>query len=171
MPYKEIVAKLRAQGLCVRCWKPSEKSQCKVCNEKANEWRRATEAKRRASSLCVRCGKGPLPDNARLCQKHIESDRAKDRRKCAKLKDEVFAAYGGYICNCCGETGRTFLSIDHINNDGSKHRREIGAANGTAVYAWLRKNKFPPGFQVLCFNCNHSKSLNKGVCEHKLKEI
>ena len=71
------------------------------------------------------------------------------------------------------------LTIDHVNNDGSKHRREIGKlykypdgrrALVTDIYGWLEKNGFPDGFQVLCYNCNISKHRNKGVCEHKLNE-
>ena len=84
-----------------------------------------------------------------------------------KLKDRCFAAYGGYVCACCKETEQSFLCIDHINNDGYQHRKEIGFRGGIGIYLWLIRNNFPPGFQVLCFNCNQSKRLNKGVCAHK----
>jgi hypothetical protein len=29
------------------------------------------------------------------------------------------------------------------------------------------RNGFPPGYQVLCMNCNHGKRMNNGVCPHK----
>ena len=69
-------------------------------------------------------------------------------------------------CACCGETEIDFLSLDHINNDGSKHRRETGTRGG--IYSWVIKNNFPPLFQVLCMNCNFSKAHNKEhICAHK----
>jgi hypothetical protein len=88
-----------------------------------------------------------------------------------KVKDEVFKAYGGYICACCGEMEETFLTIDHINNDGHIHRRDMASKKGgSGFFAWLRKHKFPAGFQVLCRNCNWSKHVNHGVCSHMLAE-
>src|SRR5215469_14892323 len=59
------------------------------------------------------------------------------------------------FCACCGEKQLEFLTIDHINGDGRKHRREAGV--GSHLYAWPVRNNFPDGFQVLCFNCNCSK--------------
>ena len=88
-----------------------------------------------------------------------------------RVKDAVFAAYGGYICACCGETEKAFLTLDHVNNDGSKHRREvIGKRYGAGfqTYSLLAKTGFPSGFQVLCMNCNWGKRLN-GVCPHKVR--
>lgn len=89
-----------------------------------------------------------------------------------RVKDAVFGAYGGYICACCGETERKFLSIDHIKNDGAKFRREhFGSRNyaGQRTYQWLVKNQFPSGHQVLCMNCNHGKRMNDGVCPHQVR--
>jgi hypothetical protein len=28
-------------------------------------------------------------------------------------------------------------------------------------------NDFPPGFQLLCSNCNHGRARNGGICPHK----
>lgn len=89
----------------------------------------------------------------------------------AKLRDETFAAYGGYVCACCGETAPKFLTIDHINNDGAKFRREtLGNRwlGGYHTYRWLKANGFPQGdLQVLCMNCQQGKKLNGGVCPHQ----
>jgi hypothetical protein len=81
-------------------------------------------------------------------------------------KDAAFEAYGGYICRCCGETHKLFLDLDHINNDGAKHRRDNNLTAGNQLYIWLRTNNYPPGFQVLCSNCNRGKFRNGGVCPH-----
>ncbi len=80
-----------------------------------------------------------------------------------ELKAEVMAAYGGK-CTCCGEDQLEFLTIDHINGGGNKHRRSIGWAS---LYRWLKKNGFPKkGFQVLCWNCNIAKGFY-GKCPHQ----
>ena len=95
-----------------------------------------------------------------------------NRKSTLKLKRQVMDAYGGR-CACCGETELIFLTIDHINNDGAEHRRQIAAEKGTTwlqggreTYRWLRDNGFPEGFQVLCANCNCGKHWNGGVCPH-----
>jgi hypothetical protein len=74
------------------------------------------------------------------------------------LKPEVIAAYGGK-CACCGETHIEFLSIDHI--DGYKS----GPRKGAALYSWLKQNNYPPGFRVLCMNCNMALGY-LGYCGH-----
>jgi len=81
----------------------------------------------------------------------------------ARQKIDAINAYGGPICACCGETMLEGLTIDHINGDGAKHRREVG--HGTGVYRWLRRNNYPPGFQVLCFTCNCAKGTGDH-CPH-----
>lgn len=87
------------------------------------------------------------------------------RKHVIKLKNETFDAYGGKACNCCGEAEPRFLSIDHINGGGSTHRKSLGNTGGKDFYTWLRKNSFPKGYQVLCFNCNIAKG-SYGSCPH-----
>jgi hypothetical protein len=65
----------------------------------------------------------------------------------------VFDAYGGPKCARCGETDQDVLQIDHIDGGGRQHLKEIGQN----IYAWLHKQGFPPGYQVLCANCNTKK--------------
>jgi hypothetical protein len=33
------------------------------------------------------------------------------------------------------------------------------------LHRWLKNSGYPPGFQVLCFNCNFAKH-RKGQCPH-----
>jgi hypothetical protein len=87
-----------------------------------------------------------------------------------RVRDLVFKAYGGYRCACCGETERKFLTLDHVNNDGAADRMKIAGkrtASGWTTYRYLWKHKFPPGYQILCMNCNFGKRMNKGVCPHR----
>ena len=85
-----------------------------------------------------------------------------------KIKLEVFAHYSNndIKCNCCGEKEIKFLTIDHINSKGLQHRKQI-RKYGSEFYVWLKKNNYPKGYQVLCFNCNCGKRINHGICPHK----
>ena len=86
-----------------------------------------------------------------------------------RLQHAAIEAYGGYQCHWCGITEPLVLCIDHVNNDGRDHRREIGSVGGHKFYKWLADNDWPPGFQVLCMNCNHAKYRNGGVLPESLK--
>lgn len=87
-----------------------------------------------------------------------------------KQKKRVFAHYGE-SCVCCGEAHPDFLAMDHINNDGASHRKDINGNNRSGrIYGWLIRNNFPQAFQTLCHNCNFSKHLNKGQCIHQIEK-
>jgi hypothetical protein len=82
-------------------------------------------------------------------------------------KDKCYAAYGGYVCSCCGETEPMFLSLDHVKGKGNQHRRIAGIGGGR-LYRWIIRHKFPKRmFQVLCQNCNSGRYRNGGICPHK----
>jgi hypothetical protein len=103
-----------------------------------------------------------LPDN----KTYLKHDKL-------QLKIQAFEAYGGCKCACCGVTDPEFLTLDHINLDGGSHRREVSPNGknwgwgGYQIYRQLRRKGFPPGYQVLCMNCNFGKTRNKGICPHK----
>lgn len=78
-----------------------------------------------------------------------------------KVRVEVVEKYGGK-CVCCGETQFEFLCFDHINNDGSEHRKAVKHS----MALWLKKSGFPSNFQILCFNCNNAKQYSGG-CPHR----
>lgn len=96
---------------------------------------------------------------------YLEAHKRRGRDYWRRIRQEAIMAYGGYVCACCGETEPLFLTIDHIDNDGADHRREIGG--GANFGKWLKDHGYPPGFQVLCFNCNIGKAHNGGECPHK----
>lgn len=110
-----------------------------------------------------------------LTPKELEEFRkkecAKSKAVMAKLKKQVFEAYGDK-CACCGESEPFFLSIDHVNNNGAEMRKNGDyGRSGTAFYQYLRKNNFPDGFQVLCMNCNIGKHRNGGICPHQSNKV
>lgn len=37
---------------------------------------------------------------------------------------------------------------------------------GWVITLWLKKNNYPPGFRVLCMNCNFSLGM-RGYCPHQ----
>jgi hypothetical protein len=129
------------------------------------EWQRRNRDKMRAAHQRW------LARNPALAAKRTAAWRAANRERALaaqrlcdrKLKDAAYTAYGGYICRCCGETLVPFLSLDHINNDGANHRRSVKRRN---LYKWLKRQGYPPGFQVLCMNCNFGKARNGGLCPH-----
>lgn len=87
---------------------------------------------------------------------HPEAKRAYMKAYYQRHKRIVIDAYGPKGCACCGITQLEFLVIDHITGGGNAHRREIKTSSGTHFYLWLIRNNFPPGFRVLCHNCNFS---------------
>jgi len=89
------------------------------------------------------------------------------------IKFEVFSHYskGKPKCACCEESIFEFLTTEHIDGKGSEHRRREGIKTGKGTYSWLKKNGYPSGFKILCFNCNCGQNVTKGVCPHLLKEI
>jgi hypothetical protein len=114
------------------------------------------------------CPHEVLPDGQKSRLGQSQSyDAIYSRRYNQKLRHDILVHYSGGLpaCSCCGEKHDEFLTIDHINGGGTDHRRMIGG--GRLIYNWLVKNDFPPGFQVLCMNCNFAKGRAYGNCPHK----
>lgn len=86
-----------------------------------------------------------------------------------RTKVQTFERYGGVRCACCGEDELLLLTIDHMNNNGAEERRLAGNKGGKQFYQWLKNQGFPPGYQVLCFNCNAGRHLNNGICPHQTR--
>lgn len=156
--------------LCRFCKKESDYGTALICRECNKKYMREYYQKNRTH---LREKEKERGKRRRLNQDYIATERKRGREIWANLRHEAIMAYGGYICKCCGITEPLFLTIDHVNNDGAKHRREIGYKTGngkgasSATVRWLKKNNYPEGFQILCLNCNMGKERNKGTCPHK----
>jgi ribosomal protein L44E len=72
-----------------------------------------------------------------------------------RIKHLVMKKYGG-ICTGCGCEDLLVLTIDHINNDGHKDRKE---KRGQGFYMHLLKIPNRADLQVLCFNCQTKKAV------------
>jgi hypothetical protein len=95
--------------------------------------------------------------------KNRENEIAVVIRRNRQLRREAMDAYGGPVCACCGEAEERFLAIDHMNNDGFKYPKSVRSG----LCKWLKQEGYPPGYQVLCHNCNLGKHLNGGICPHE----
>jgi len=106
--------------------------------------------------------------NREYARVHREEQKANGKAWYKKIKHQAIETYAGKhpACNCCGENFYPFLTLDHVNGDGAQHRKEIGGT--TKIYTWLRDNNYPPGFQVLCHNCNIAKGTGK-ICPCSVK--
>lgn len=88
--------------------------------------------------------------------------RRNTRRRVLKNKQRMtalarYGTNGEPICCICGFDDVRALVIDHIDNNGAAHRKEVGKK----MYPWLIKNGFPEGFQTLCSNCNTIKEYDR----------
>ena len=113
------------------------------------------------------------PERAKAdSQSWRDANRAQVREKNLdykrRLRLEAIAYYsnGKNVCACCDESEMKFLTIDHVNGGGKEHRRQMGP--GTPIALWLKKNGYPPGFEILCFNCNCAKGAY-GICPHNCR--
>jgi len=151
---------------------------CKVCGWKMFVYGEFS-AERNGKSVtyakwkCKKCGNldaKKLNWNQRKYRENKEHRELwKTKRRIRELENKiiVFKKYSGEVpkCACCGESNMKFLTIDHMIGKGIDQRKE--GIYGVTLITWLIKNDFPPGFQVLCFNCNCGKNVNHGVCPHK----
>lgn len=101
-------------------------------------------------------------------EKNRDKYNATRRQNRRKVRIEVLTHYGGEppYCACCGEKQTEFLCIDHVNpGAGSQQRRESGGGS-ILLCEWLKKNRFPLGYRVLCHNCNSAIGFY-GYCPHQ----
>lgn len=101
---------------------------------------------------------------------HVDNIRKYKRDWINRKRKEVFEYYGGNPprCTCCGETHREFLCVDHIDGNGNKWRKSIGYKK--SIFIELASKGFPPGFRILCNNCNQSIGTY-GYCPHKKEYV
>lgn len=94
--------------------------------------------------------------------KELRSQSARRRNLAIKIKVLTHYSNGSLKCRCCSVSELYFLALDHVNGGGTKHRKAV-----SNIYRKLCKQGFPPGYHVLCFNCNTGRYFNGGVCPHK----
>ncbi len=126
-------------------------------------------SRRVSAGMCPNCSSDDIPTGKTLCSSCLK----KSTNHYHGRRDAVLNAYGNR-CACCGESQAEFLTVDHVNNDGSKHRQNYRPwskaksrrESGASVYNDIIKLGFPPDFQILCWNCNLAKAKH-GQCPHQ----
>lgn len=131
------------------------KKNRELCRERSKAWAKSHPENRKENVK-------------RFKEKHPEKAKEWAKNTKQKLKMAGLLFYGGNPpkCACCGEKAIEFLTMDHINGDGNKHR--ASESNATNIYQWLKTNKYPSGFRVLCMNCNWAIGVH-GLCPHQKK--
>lgn len=140
---------------CLNCnagfvpWRFDQSCCCLKCTA---EYHDGIYARRRAAGLCVIRTCDALAELNRVhCEKHGAENNQRRAANTVKWKREAFEAYGGSVCVGCWETDIVTLSLDHEKQDGHLHRKEQGT--GARLYRWVKAHGYPPGFRVLCMNC------------------
>jgi len=163
-------ARAVAAGLCPACGTRPMLPRLKTCSHclRAARQRQAGKVRQAlAAGLCRFCQRRPILPGMAHCALCLSGEKNRRRRRKIFVMDQ----YGGPVCTCCGETILEFLTMDHVNGDGATHRRSPVSRNALGpIYAWLKSHGFPPGFQVLCFNCNVGRHINGGVCPHQAQK-
>jgi hypothetical protein len=139
---------------------------CKLCKQSKHE-SEFYPCKKSSDKLQYECKQCALEIKNKHRQKCREQGILNySQRTRQRLRLEILKHYGGDppVCACCGEDHIEFLSIDHIDGRGNEHRIELNKTGG--FYSWLKVNNSPPGFRVLCHNCNQSYG-HYGYCPHK----
>lgn len=125
---------------------------------------------------CIKCGTTNIKHKGyglcRLCYGRSEHHKKSSNKWRASIKGkDSYKQYNQYLrlkaldyysdskmkCAHCGYKDIRALTLDHINNDGAKLRKTYN----TTTFAWLRTKKYPAGYQVLCFNCNWIKEVER----------
>ena len=124
--------------------------------DKLYKWLKANSYPTGFQVLCANCNH--RKELQRLAQHVKQTLRAIYDRACQKRqRSDVLKHYGGK-CILCGCTDEDILCFDHIHGGGVQHKIE---RRGLKLYMWLKNNKFPPGYQILCHNCNLDKYVSK----------
>lgn len=140
---------------------------CMSCNFKKGKLNRKHGSSKKVTIsykkniVCTKCGEIKndfSKKNWNVCR---ECANKLTRERNARIRKEVYEHFGNK-CSCCGEKDYEKLTIDHINNDGAEHRKTLT----TTIYRWLINNNYPPGFRLLCMNCNHAYA-KYGYCPHE----
>lgn len=89
--------------------------------------------------------------------------RARGRQWRQGIKRETLLCYGKgkLACVQCGFNDMRALTLDHINDGGPKHMRNIRNPGGVYFYSFLKQRGFPLGYQTLCANCQMIKQYER----------
>ena len=100
---------------------------------------------------------------------HKEQRNRNSKEAYLALKLETFRKYSNEntpLCKICKEYDLVFLTLDHIR--GRNAEGHSTSFSGDKLWRYLRREKFPIGYQVLCWNCNVLKYRDEPI-DHSSK--
>lgn len=139
---------------------------CRECktDKPITDFHRCASSADKRQYLCKPCAHAASTAYARANREKVNKNR---RTRNRAIREEALRVYGGDPprCVCCGEDRYEFLCFDHPENDGAEHRRMMR----TPEFArWAKRDGWPPGFRVLCHNCNIARGVY-GFCPHEVE--
>lgn len=146
--------KRKQAGLCPKCAQPwiGKTHYCDTCTV----WQKERQRKRhqKFKGFCSRCLARSPNKESKYCAPCQVGSKIAGKKQRQKHRDAVIKAYGGK-CSCCCKSNHRVLQLDHINNDGKLHRKQVT----TTMYKWAIKNNFPSMLQLLCADCHMIKTI------------
>lgn len=133
---------------------------------------RVAKGKQWWSTKCRKCDNKRINDlkNKRKMNSQIMRKDAYKRYK-ENLWNDLLCAYGNF-CLCCKEGNQAYLTIEHLNGDGSIHRKQLTkgkhGGGGTKTYADLRRRGWPKGYGIMCANCQLARHRKIEKCHDML---
>jgi hypothetical protein len=95
------------------------------------------------------------PEYKKRTQSHIHAWMASAKENCINMYSN-----GDACCAWCPQADIDVLCLDHIDETKTKEFTKLyGHRGGRFLFAKLRTLGYPPGFQVLCANCNLKKEI------------
>lgn len=156
--------------LCRQCEKPFD-----VTARRQHFCSKQCQLAFQRTRICVKCGVAldksnwARPGHWHICRTCWNIDcRKRNLSHRQRLKLEVLSHYCHGAPRCQGQDltckilqvdDIDILTIDHVKNDGAKHRRQLHRG-GVEFYRWLKQQGYPSGYRVLCMNCQLKKEIN-----------
>jgi transcriptional regulator with XRE-family HTH domain len=150
----QAILQPRLREVFAEITRPPDVVACTKCRRMLPRTTEFFQPIKRASDFETRC-------------KSCAALQRRDRHQ--KYRLDTLRHYGGDPprCACCDERLIEFLAIDHVNGGGNAHRREIKRTRSASSFSlWLKQEGYPPGYRVLCHNCNMAIGFY-GRCPHK----
>lgn len=154
--------------ICRKCNQPDSPSRpfyadrnlCKECKKlEAHIWYLSNRERQLARNLQYRHDNNDALSHQRLCNHYL----LKMRILTHYTTGPIIVSPEGIIpipqCAICSETRIGALHVDHINNDGTKHRIETNIQGSHEYYKWIESHNYPPQYRILCANDNLREHL------------
>ena len=177
---KKYRERLKREKKCANgCGRPRDLNRvlCVLCGEENKLRTKRHVQDKRQRGECVHCSEKAvtgLGTRRPFCEKHRALHKKAVCKNAREVKETLFGHYGGSVCAWpdCGSTDLDVLSLDHINDNGADERRSLAiVGGGQNFYRWLKKQGYPPGYQVLCMNHQYKKRNMKWRGESLPKEV